>query len=554
VLRQGFYMTIPPSRWFAAARSFKKQVMALKTKHYEAFYKALHRDPAYKEAKAAGMFFSGDEPLTAREEQFASRLASKLPWVRMAEQAFKVYLDAMRIETFKVYKRSIDKSFRDPRERFESYQASAEWINTSSGRGKFRGKFGELVEGAIPFLNVFGWSPRYLISRIQMLNPRTYAQNLTSPQKRVVFVKQMSELFQAAAVLVATGALAKAAGGDVSFDEDKADFLKIRFGAVRWDVLAGLQQVARLGIKMGKFLEARATMDSEEDKKELKKMSRETVSTMGRFVRGKLAPAPGFFVDWLNDWQKVTGEVHRPGEFIGDLKEGQYMKAASDFSEDPIASQALPLFWADMVQSYWQGYRNQGTQGGLEHMAKTMPGFLGVGTQDYDRPDYSKETRKTLSRFQMEPHFPKRKPDEKEDAYQLRVRNHIAEQEATINRFSSDPAMIGQPKERLKKLLQEEMSTEGMERIQKIPSEDLSDDRMVRAWVLVGVERLKASPVYKQMSESEQRKALESYHARMNRFRAQVPNDKHGYRAPDVVDQNDVDEQIERALNRGNNN
>jgi len=556
-LRQGFYMSVPHP--VKGGKSFVRQLKSLKKSEFEKFVKWLKRHPAYRDAKATGLEFSGDDPLNIDEENFGTRLAGKIPGIRMAERAFATLLDSMRIEIFDIYRRSALKNFKDPRERFESMQAAAEWINKTSGRAHFgNGKYGTFMKDkAIPFLNVFGWSPRYVYSRFQIINPMTYAKNLKTPARRAVFVRQMSEMFTVAAALMATGALAKAAGATISFDDDDADFLKLRFGTTRYDVLAGVQQVARLAIQIGKWIKSRG---AEEDEKKLNKLSTETTKEALRFARTKLAPVPGFFVDWLNNWKKVTGETHKPGEFWGKAKEGEYALSAAELVQDPVFSLALPLMWSNTVEAYIKGYKG-GTL--LDDEADHLKGliktgqivpfeFLGLGVQDYDRPEYSKPTRQKLAEFDLDPGFPDRKPDEDERVYQRRVKDHISNQERAINRFSDDPNMAGQPKERLKALLKQEISKDGIERLSRIPDEDVQDDRMVRAWIQVGLERLKGNAQFQQLSEYEQEKAISSYYGRMNRFRAQVESSKRDYQPPDVVDNEVLEDQIFKSLNRNN--
>jgi hypothetical protein len=397
---------------------------------------------------------------------------------------------------------------------------------------------------------VIGWAPGLVYSRMQLLNPITYAKNLKNPQSRVVFRKQMSELFQSAAVLFVTGALAKAAGGMISTDPDKADFLKIRFGTTRYDVLAGLQQVARLGIRLGSYVHLKATTDTstEAGQKKIRKESAEATKLALRFGRTKLGPTFGLFVDWWNDWVKVTGERHAPGEFIQSFKEGNKVEGLADIAEDPLISQAIPLFWADMVQAYEQGWRSGGQEGGMIHAAKMLPSGLGLGVQDYDRPEWSKKAEGLFDRFDLDPRFPHRKTGEKEPEYQKRVKEHIADEEKAVNRFADDPNILGQPLERQKILLKQEMSEDGRTRMSKLRPDDIEDDRMVRAWIQVGLERMKNNPTFQAMSESDQKRAIQSYYGRMNTYKAQPKNNVHGYQPPEVVDDNILQRKIKEAI------
>ena len=217
-------------------------------------------------------------------------------------------------------------------------------------------------------------------------------------------------------------------------------------------------------------------------------------------------------------------------------------------AEDPIVSQVLPLFWADMVAAYEQGWRANGNQGGLEHVAKVLPAGLGIGVQDYDRPEWKKETRKQLDKFDLDPQFPKHKTGEKEEAYQKRVKEHIADQEAAINRFSSSESVKDQPLTRQKELLKQEMSEDGRNRLEKLRPDDVEDDRAVRAWILLGRERLKNDESYKSADEETQKKILQSYYSRMNPYKAQPANKVHGYQRPDFVDENVLKRKIKEAI------
>lgn len=554
--RQLFLLNLPPSRWHLALKAFKKGVQAsegfgIKKGADARLLAELKKQPSYGDAVAAGLPIGRKDPISQRTELFGSRFAGKIPWAKYSEQAYVTQIDWMCLQTFDVYKRSIDKQIKDPKERFAAYEAAADWIAVASGRGAYRGRFGRWYQAkAAPLFNVFGWAPGLVYSRFQVLNPYTYAQNLKNPSTRVVFRKQMTEIFQNASVLFITGALAKAAGALISTDPDDADFLKLRFGTVRYDVLAGLQQVARLGLRIGAWGRTRLTEDSETEtgQKKIRKETAEIKEAMLRFGRTKLGPVPGFFVDWANNWVKVTGERHAPLDFLKPMKEGEYTKAAADFAEDPIMSQAIPLFWADMVAAWEQGWRANGKEGGLKHAAMMLPAGLGFGVQDYDRPEWNKDSRKMLEKFDLDPKFPKHKFDEREEDYQKRVKAHIAEQEEAIKRFSDDPNMANQPLERQKILLKQEMSDDGRERLNKLRPEDIEDDRTVRAWIQVGLDRLKKQPQFQALSESEQEKAIRSYYGRMNTYKAQPANKQHGYQRPEIVTDGILTRKINEAI------
>jgi hypothetical protein len=369
--RQGLFLSLPPSQLPTATRAMGRQLKSLvSTKAYDRFVDTLRNNQNYQTGKDAGLFLATDDPassFSARDETFVSKLIGKLPHVKYSEQAYKTYLDSLRMDTFTKYKGLIDKQPGTAEQKQTALEAAADWINTSTGRGKIHGKFGETVESATPLLNTIFFAPRYTISRFQMLNPITYGRNLAKPETRVVFKRQMSELFQSAGVLAVTAGIAKAAGTDISLDPDEADFLKLKFGNTRYDILAGLQQTARLAARIGNWLKEEAT---EEDQKRLTGTRGATAEAVKRFGRTKLAPVPSFFVDWLNDWKNVIGERTTPGQFS---------------IKNPILQRTLPLLFSDVVEAYQRGYREGGTERGVKTAARFAPAVGGVGVADYER-------------------------------------------------------------------------------------------------------------------------------------------------------------------------
>jgi 2'-5' RNA ligase len=520
--RQALFLTLPPTQWHRAMRAFGRQILSFKKANYDKFVKMLRADRAYRDAKAAGLYLASDDPkggpISGREESFASEMAEKLPWVRWSEQAYKTYLDSLRLDTFAKYKRTIDKQFRDPGERFEAYQAAAEWINTSSGRGKFHGKFGQLFDNSVPFLNVFFYAPRYAVSRIQMLNPLTYARNLKSPQHRVVFRQQMSELFQSAAMLAATAALARAAGAAISFDDEDPDFLNIRWGSTRYDVLGGLKQVVRLAFGISRWAASELT---EEDEKALAASRREQGKDALKYLRGKLSPLMGFMTDWFNDWTAITGERHAPGDFMTSFGEGDYAKMADDIANDPAVSQALPMLAADLVSAWYNGYRNTGDPiGSIGRAAKVLPAGLGVGVADYDRPEYSKPVRKALKEYGIEPRYPKKDKYETEKEYETRIPLVIQDQAVVVQEFQSDQALKEFPKDIQREVLSDALSENGRERMKKLKPEWVHKDWQTQAIIEEWKRDMEQNPVFKQLSGEAKKAAMASFAHQMSKFRA----------------------------------
>lgn len=346
LLRQGAILTLPPSQWGKAAKATVRMFQAFNTAKYKEIGKEINLHEDAETARESGLYLSTDKSglLTKKEEDFISSWADKIPLVKHSEQAYKTYLDSLRMDSFARYKKSIDKTKGLTEEQKQkAYQAAAEWINIATGRGSLGSHF----ESAMPILSKTLFAPRYAASRIQVLNPYTYAKNARTPEGRVVLRNQMSDMVQYAGMVSLTLALASAAGASVGLDPDDPDFLKIKVGHTRYDVLAGLQQPMRLFYRVGDALRRRVTGE--------KSTSRQTaLDITARYGRSKLAPVPSFFLDY------VTGK-----DFIGRDFE---MKRA-------VLDRVTPLMWKDMADAY----EKEGMQGA----AKMLPAAFGIGVQNY---------------------------------------------------------------------------------------------------------------------------------------------------------------------------
>lgn len=139
--------------------------------------------------------------------------------------------------------------------------------------------------------------------------------------------------------------MAGAAGVKVSLNPDDSDFLKMRVGNTRYDILAGLQQPLRSVLRMMKAINNYANGVNDSDT---------AGDIAGRFARSKLSPEASFVVDWFNE----KDYLGRPFT----MQKG-------------ITSRVTPLVMHDL----YDGMKDEGLLG----VAKASPAFFGVGTQTY---------------------------------------------------------------------------------------------------------------------------------------------------------------------------
>lgn len=235
-LRQGGVLG---SRFRKEARAaFGKQLSYFKSSDaFEKGMSAIRHDPLYEQAARAKIALTGVE---GGEEAFVSQLPERIPifgkGIQASDRAYTGALTELRFGAFKhitsdLKSAGIDIStFSD-----EQLQSIGKFINTASGRGY--GKQGGLFEKMAPALNRTLFSPRLWKSRLDMLNPVYYAK--LDPVARKYALQSAGDF---AAISATVLGLASLMGGKVETDPRSSDFLKIRFGDTRYDILGGFQQ------------------------------------------------------------------------------------------------------------------------------------------------------------------------------------------------------------------------------------------------------------------------------------------------------------------------
>lgn len=200
------------------------------------------------------------------EEQFPVSFAEQLPGKDIASKAynatlgkgvaasdrgFTVGLNVQRADTAdKILQTLQENGFKIGRKKVLGFQYGGEvthdlgqlsakelkdlgkYINTATGRGDL----GALEKHATSLQEAL-FSPRLWKSRLDMLNPAYYAK-LSGPAQKLALQNAGSFAAVAAAIL----GVAVAAGAQVETDARSSDFLKIKVGNTRFDILGGFQQ------------------------------------------------------------------------------------------------------------------------------------------------------------------------------------------------------------------------------------------------------------------------------------------------------------------------
>lgn len=213
------------AHYFASGKTFDKGMSAIR------------HDPLFEVANKAKIALTGTG---GAEEAFASTLPEKIPLfgkgIEASDRAYTGALTELRFNSFKHIANDLKSAgidigtFND-----KKLESIGKYINTASGRGS--GKAGGLFEKAAPALNATLFSPRLWKSRLDMLNPVYYAK--LDPVARKYALQNAGSF---AAIAGTVLGLATLAGGSVETDARSSDFLKVKFGDTRYDILGGFQQ------------------------------------------------------------------------------------------------------------------------------------------------------------------------------------------------------------------------------------------------------------------------------------------------------------------------
>lgn len=321
-------------------------IRSYKTEFSNKVRATFENDPLYETAKEAGVKFgfAGE-----RSEFYSSKLFGADPLfkgakaetvrrflsthVTASERSFNTIIDKLRFENFK---KGVElgraKAAMEGKEfTMRDMEQVAHWINFSTGHGNLPKDFlGHNLDKAVPFLNLPFYSVRLAASRIQLLNPFTYAAMRKVSPIAARFAVRQAVTFAAANVaalyLANVGLNAMGIETNINLDDptDPSAFrLTIKNGdaTMSYDVMAGLPQfITLLGRTIAypfrdseyyPFRKAKMTGSGKTDRDLLDTWS----GLWSRAARKKLAPVPGALINMLSG-EDVMGE---PTSVLGEV-------------------------------------------------------------------------------------------------------------------------------------------------------------------------------------------------------------------------------------------
>lgn len=309
----------------------------------------IRNDPDYLLARESKLAIPG---LTSgREEQFVGTLAEKIPGLGIAikatDRAYTGFAAKYRFDIFKSLVNAAKQTGDFERPNFA--KSLANHVNTITSRGGL-GK----AEAAAGVASTTLFSPRLLASRLNLLNPIYYAK-LDAPVRK----EALKTLFSYIAGTTTLLGLAKLAGADVVTDPTNSDFLKIKKGNTRIDVMGGFQQPIVLATRL---ITGRLTSSTSGKEMTLgegyKPVTRFDI--MLRFFESKEAPVVSFLTSLMKG-RTAVGEPFNVGA--------------------EAINRVTPMFISDMYD-LWK-------EGNLEvfPIAGTAA-FFGAGSQTYGKTEF----------------------------------------------------------------------------------------------------------------------------------------------------------------------
>lgn len=293
-LRQGLFIGATYPKSFAKAFGGMFGDFASE-KNFRASMDEIASRPSYALMKRSGLALTevGRFP-SAREEQFlGAGLSERIPLVgagvRASNRAYSGFLNRVRADAFDSLVRDAQAVGRDPSVNPKVAKSIANFVNDASGRGG-----GKFLRDHMQGLNALFFSPRFIASRVSLLNPKNYVT--MDPVVRRAALRGALSLGSAA---LTTLSLAKLAGADVETDPRKADFAKIKIGNTRYDILGGFQQFGRFAATMAMGPEHGTRWD-----------------TLSRFAESKTAPLVSFAIDAMRGKNMIDQDFNLDREVV----------------------------------------------------------------------------------------------------------------------------------------------------------------------------------------------------------------------------------------------
>ena len=330
-MRQGFNVLFTnPREWRTAWKPMIRAVTPGGEAYSNALARQIETDPDGWLLRAVGGQLTGTGKIghqLSREDRFMSATVGNIfPWVRPSERAFTIFMNKLRLDTFKVWKREAEIQLGRKLTKEQDSEILTTWakvINNMTGRGPLPfvddqaislGKAGTFSTLATSALTLTFFSPRMFTSRIAL--PYTVIKGQIDHRQTPVMRRSMWRTSRGLVSFVGGGLTAVQFASmmpgdyiDGELDPKSPNFLKIRMGNTWYSPWAQYDSLARAVVQVITGKKRAITTDYEYDVNQ--------GDILLRFFRSKLSPTLGtafnyalgttFLGEEANIWEDMKG-------------------------------------------------------------------------------------------------------------------------------------------------------------------------------------------------------------------------------------------------------
>lgn len=333
-LRQGMKLGARhPLVWVKNAGKELKQLV--NKDYFEKTMLDIKNNPNYAAARKFDIGLTGLNKakgvLNKEENYIASDMVDRIPiWGKVmaaSDRAFTGFMNNMRMDTWNIGIRNLEKLGITPQSNPKEYQDLANLIRVAGGRGDLK-VLGKSFEGAGSAASTVLFAPKYWASNIQYINPNWYMR--LAPQARKEYMKQATSYMALGAGILT---MAKASGAEVEVNPLSNNFGKFKKpGTNTWiDVWpTGRKEISLLAQL---FTGSRKT--SSGDTKKLKDIypGESRLSLTSKYVQGKLSPTASTAVN-LYRGSNIVGEKNTPESVFKGLTTPIYISDIDSIKEE----------------------------------------------------------------------------------------------------------------------------------------------------------------------------------------------------------------------------
>jgi hypothetical protein len=226
----------------------------------------------------------------------------------------------------------------------KNLKSLADFVNTATGSGGLYS-----LEKHASLFNKVMFAPRYVMSRVQFMNPYWYAKQPQFVRKEAL--KTFGTFLGTVSSVIS---LVKLGGADVELDPRSSNFGKMKSGNTYFDLTAGFGQYVRLFSQLltGEKITQSGNLQKFGDKGPY---SETRADAVGRVLRGKLAPA------WASLFNLAAGEnvVGEPVTLSSELLDqviplyaGDLVDAINDRGAEALFQVGLPSFFGVQTNTF----------------------------------------------------------------------------------------------------------------------------------------------------------------------------------------------------------